>query len=91
LIAIGARPLGPFVAADWWLAAENLMLGCAVGVCTCCIGSAVAALNSPETKFDLGIASDVEIIAAIIVGVPREPAAEVSRRNPTIVSWTRSE
>jgi hypothetical protein len=39
----------------------------------------------------LGIPSDVEILAPIIVGVPREPAAEVSRRNPTIVSWTRSE
>jgi nitroreductase len=92
LIAIGARPLGPFVAADCWLAAENLMLAaCALGLGTCCIGSAVPALNSPETKSELGIPSDVEILAPIIVGVPREPAAEVSRRNPTIVSWTRSE
>jgi nitroreductase len=92
LIAIGARPLAPFVAADCWLAAENLMLAaCALGLDTCCIGSAVPALNSPDTKSELGIPSDVEIIAPIIVGVSREPVAGVSRRNPTIVSWTRSQ
>jgi nitroreductase len=92
LIAIGARPLGPFVTADCWLAAENLMLAaCALGLGTCCIGSAVPALNGPETKSELGIPSDAEIVAPIIVGVPREAAAEVSRHNPTVVSWTRSE
>jgi nitroreductase len=92
LIAIGARPLGPFVVADCWLAAQNLMLAaCALGLGTCCIGSAVPALNSPDTKSELGIPADVEIIAPIVVGVAREASAEVSRRNPTIVSWTRSE
>ena len=47
LIVISAKPLGPFVVADCWLAAENLMLAaCALGLGTCCIGSAVPALNS---------------------------------------------
>jgi nitroreductase len=92
LIAIGARPLGPFVVADCWLAAENLMLAaCALGLDTCCIGSAVPALNSPDTKSELAIPSDVEIIAPIIVGVAREAAIDVSRKNPAIVSWTRSD
>jgi nitroreductase len=91
LIAIGAKPLGPFVVADCWLAAENLMLAaCALGLGTCCIGSAVPALNSVDTKTELGIPPDVDIIAPIVVGVASEPATEVSRRNPTIVSWTRS-
>ena len=92
LIAIGARPLGPFVVADCWLAAENLMLAaCALGLGTCCIGSAIPALNSPDTKSELGIPSDVEIIAPIIVGVPSETATEVSRKDPTVLSWTRAE
>jgi hypothetical protein len=40
LIAIGAKPLGPFVTADCWLVAGNLMLAaCALGLGTCCIGS----------------------------------------------------
>lgn len=92
LIAIGAEPRGPFVVADCWLAAENLMLAaCALGLGTCCIGSAVPALNSPSTKSELGIPLEVEIVAPIIVGVAREPAIEISRKNPVIVSWTRKQ
>ena len=79
LIAIGAKPLGPFVVADCWLAAENLMLAaCALGLGTCCIGAAVGALNSPDTKSELAIPSDVEIVAPIVVGMPNETAAEIS-------------
>lgn len=48
--------------ADCWLAAENLMLSaCALGLGTCCIGSAIPALNSPEAKSELGISADVEL------------------------------
>ena len=51
LIVICAKPMGPFVSADCWLAAENLMLAAsALGLGTCCIGSAIPALNSPEAK-----------------------------------------
>jgi nitroreductase len=90
LIAIGARPQGPFVVADCWLAAENLMLAaCALGLGTCCIGSAAPALNSPDTKAELGIPPDIEIVAPIIVGIGREKAAAASRKEPAIVSWTR--
>ena len=92
LIAIGTKPLGRFVIADCWLAAGNLMLAaCALGLGTCCIGSAVPALNSPEIKSELAIPSDVEIVAPIIVGVGRESVAEVSRKGPTIASWTKGE
>jgi nitroreductase len=88
LIAICAKTRGPFVAADCWLAAENLMLAaCALGLGTCCIGSAVPVLNSAETKQELGIPADVDVVVPIIVGVAREPAAEVPRRDPDILSW----
>jgi nitroreductase len=88
LIVICAKPMGPFVAADCWLAAENLMLAaCALGLGTCCIGSALPALNSPETKSELGIPADVEAVAPIIVGVPSGPASEVRRRDPQILHW----
>ena len=40
LIVICAKPSGPFVEADCWLAAENLMLAaCAIGLGSCVIGS----------------------------------------------------
>lgn len=88
LIVICGRRAGPFVAADCWLAAENLMIAaCALGLGTCCIGSAVPALNSPETKAELGIPEDVDAVVPIIVGVPSGPATEVSRQAPKVLHW----
>ena len=77
LIVICARPLGPFVVADCWLAAENLMLEArGRGLGSCVIGSAVAALNEPATKRDLGIPADSTAVAPLIVGTPRGGLAE---------------
>lgn len=88
LIVICAKPTGPFVVADCWLAAENLMLAaCALGLGTCCIGSAIPALNSPEAKSELGIPPDVDAVAPIIMGVPSGPAIEVPRKDPHILYW----
>src|SRR5450759_2748313 len=70
LIIICAKPLGPFVVADCWLAAENLMLAAsAVGLGSCVIGSAVAALNIHNVKAELGISDEYSAIAPIVVGV----------------------
>lgn len=89
LIVICAKPMGPFVVADCWLAAENLMLAaCALGLGTCCIGSAVPALNTVDAKAELGIPLDVTAVAPIIVGVPSGSAAPVSRRDPEILYWS---
>jgi nitroreductase len=89
LIVICARMRGPFVEADCWLAAENLMLAAtALGLGTCCIGSAIPVLNSPETKAELGIPADVQAVAPIIVGVSSGAAGDVPRKAPEIVSWT---
>lgn len=71
LIVICAKAMGPFVVADCGLAAGALGLG------TCCIGSAIPVLNSPEAKSELGISADVEAVAPIIVGVPSGSATEV--------------
>lgn len=90
LIVICGKPLGPFVTADCWLAAENLMLAaCALGLGSCCIGLAVPVLNTPEVKRELSIPPDVTAIAPIIVGVPRGVPAPVDRKPPEILSWIR--
>jgi nitroreductase len=90
LLVICARPLGPWGAADCWLAAENLMLAaCALGLGTCPIGFAVAMLNTPEIKAELAIPADVVAVAPIIVGVPRGPTPAVTRKDPVILSWCR--
>ncbi len=90
LIVICARPLSQFVAADCWLAAENLMLAAsAMGLGSCVIGSAVAALNIHKVKAELGIPDDYSAIAPIIVGVPGGDTQATSRKKPVILSWKK--
>ena len=88
LIVICGKPLGPFVVADCWLAAENLMLAaCANGLGSCPIGLAVAALNTPQWKKELGIPEEMTAFAPIIVGVAAGETPPVSRKQPDILSW----
>ncbi len=90
LIIICARPLSPFVSADCWLAAENLMLAASgAGLGSCAIGSAVAALNIRKVKAELGIPEEYAAIAPIIVGVPAGEAAPTQRKVPTILAWKK--
>jgi len=88
LIVICGKPMGPFVSADCWLAAENLMIAAtALGYATCPIGFALPALADPETKAELGIPPDVTAYAPIIVGVAGGPVPAQARREPQILSW----
>ena len=88
LIIICARPKGPFVVADCWLAAENLMLAaCAMGLGSCVIGFAVPALNTPEIKAELGIPADCTAIAPIIVGVSSGETPRTTRKEADILAW----
>ena len=91
LVVICANPSNDLVAADCWLAAENLMLAAvAHGLGTCCIGFAIAALNTPEGKKQAGIPADLTAFAPIIVGVPRGVVSPVPRKPPAVVSWIRA-
>ena len=88
LVVICGKPLGPFVVADCWLAAENLMLAaCAAGLGTCPIGLAVEELNTPQWKFDLGVPKEMTVIAPIVVGLPAGETPPVSRKPPEILCW----
>jgi nitroreductase len=88
LIVIYGKPLGPFVAADCWLAAENLMLAARErGLGTCVIGLSVAALDSAEWKARLGVPPELTAYAPIIVGTPAEEVPPTGRRAPEILCW----
>ncbi len=90
LIVICAKQSGQFVVADCWLAAENLMLAAsAIGLGSCVIGSAVAALNIHKVKAELGIPAEYSAIAPIVVGVPSGETPATSRKEPTILSWKK--
>jgi len=88
LIIICGRPKGPFVVADCWLAAENLMLAArSIGLGSCVIGFAVPALNTPEIKAELRIPPECTAIAPIIVGVPNGETPRTTRKEPDILAW----
>ena len=90
LIIICAKPLGPFVAADCWLAAENLMLAAsAIGLGSCVIGSVVSALHIHKVKTELGIPDEYSAIAPIVVGVPSGETKATSRTDPLVLSWKK--
>ena len=88
LIVVCCKARGPFVDADCWLAAENVMLAAtAKGLGTCCIGFAVGVLNTEEVKRELGIPESGAAVAPIIIGVPKGPLASGSRKAPEVLSW----
>ena len=87
LILICGKTSAPSYAADCWLAAENLMLAaCAMGLGTCVIGSALQALNTPETKIKLNIPEKFCVVAPIVVGFPDDEITQVLRKNPIILA-----
>ena len=87
LILICGKTTAPSYAADCWLAAENLMLAaCAMGLGTCVIGSALHALNTPETKIKLNIPEKFCVVAPIVVGFPDGEITQVLRKNPVILA-----
>lgn len=88
LIIICAKPQSPFVPADCWMAAENLMLAaCAMGLGSCVIGSAVAVLNIRKVKAELGIPEEYSAIAPIVVGVPSGGTIASARKIPLVLAW----
>ena len=88
LIIICGRPKGPFVVADCWLAAENLILAAhAMGLGSCVVGFAVPALNTPDIKAELGIPADCSAIAPIMVGVASGETPRTTRKEAEILAW----
>jgi nitroreductase len=88
LIVICAKSGGPFVFADCWLAAENLMLAaCDMELGTCVIGSATSVLNIHKVKAELGIPDEYTAVAPIIVGVPAGKTTASSRKPPVVLAW----
>lgn len=85
-----AKPSSTFVEVDCWLAAENLMLAaCAIGLGSCVIGSAVAALNTIQIKDKLGIPAEFSAVVPIILGVPSGETNATPRNGPLVLAWVQ--
>lgn len=88
LIIIYSSYPGPFVEAECWLAAENLMLAAyAKGLGSCVIGFALSTLNLPEWKQELEIPASMTAQSAIIIGWPAGKTLAPAHNPPIILSW----
>ncbi len=86
VVLISAKA-GDWAVEDASLAAENFMLAASEqGLGTCWIGFAQRWLETQEGKDAIGLPSDYQPIAPIIVGHPRGPAPPVPRK-PPIIDW----
>ena len=87
ILVCGLRD-APFIAADCWLAAENIVLAAhAAGLGSCIIGSAVAALEDEDLRRDLQIPPECVVVAPIVVGVPAQHAPPSPRKEPRVLNW----
>lgn len=87
LLLICGKAAVPFVEADCWLAAENLMLAaCAMGLGTCIIASALPAFSIAKVRSMLAIPADYTVVAPIIVGYPDDEITQSKRNNPLILA-----
>lgn len=90
LIVVSVDAPDPYSDPDCWLAVQNLLLAAHTrGLGTCCVGLAVAVLNTPEIKRELGVAPDGRVVAPIILGVPGVQPPPVPRRPPRLLAWLR--
>jgi nitroreductase len=88
LIVICGLADAPFVAADCWLATENLLLAAhAMQLGACVVGSAVAALSLEEIKRELEIPTSYTAVAPVIVGVPMIDEVPTARKDPRVLHW----
>lgn len=87
LIIISADSDNPWVSEDCALAAENLMLAATeMRLGSCWVGFAQTWLNAPEGRAMIGMPFSHQVVAPIVVGVPRATPPAVSRRPPDI-AW----
>ena len=87
LILICGKTTAPFITADCWLAAENLMLAaCAMGLGSCVIGSALPAFKAPEARAKLRLPDEFSVLAPIILGYPENDDAPTLRKKPVILA-----
>ena len=87
LVLICGKAAVPFVEADCWLAAENLMLAaCAMGLGTCVVASALPAFSIAKVRSMFAIPADYTVVAPIIVGYPDDEITQSKRNNPLILA-----
>ena len=66
-----------------------MLAASAIGLGSCVIGSAVAALNIHKVKMELDVPDGYAAIAPIVIGIPSDDTRPTSRKEPHILSWKK--
>ena len=92
LILVGSNPGGSCPAEDALLATQNILLAAhAMGLGTCLIGFAVAAMEKdPALKAFCGVPSTERVHAAIALGYPDETYLRPAGRRPAVIRFKES-
>ena len=92
VIVVGSRPGASCPAEDALLATQNILLGAhAMGLGTCLIGFAVAALaRDVRCRKHLQLPDDEPVYAVIALGYPREPYQRLTGRKKLLVRFPSS-
>ena len=91
LILICANLLSPYAFDDCWLAVENMLLtGSALGFGVLMDGSLLKVANLSNIKSDLNVPDELTILAAIIVGEPKNPLLPSHGGCPKVWKWVCS-
>ena len=88
IVVIYGRLKSPFVDADCWLAAGNIVLAArAMGLATCFLRDALPRLNTSDWKAALAVPQGMTAIAPIALGRPLLEHASFRPSAPEILSW----
>lgn len=88
VVVVCSRVGDPVHVEDCCLAAQNLMLAAhGLGLATCPIGFARAAMNEPGFRRELGVTDEFTVVMPIAVGYARSKTEAPPRREPQILGW----
>ncbi|MCX6801661.1 MAG: nitroreductase family protein [Candidatus Diapherotrites archaeon] len=90
LIVISGKTGYDYLKDDVNLAVQNMFLAAhSLGLGSCWIGLAKPLNNDDAARKELGIPSDMEIVAPLIFGYPKKQDKSIPKREPRILKWIK--
>ncbi|MFH1234508.1 MAG: nitroreductase family protein [Candidatus Diapherotrites archaeon] len=90
LIVISGKTGYDYLKDDVNLAVQNMFLAAhSLGLGSCWIGLAKPLNKDPASMKELGIPSDMEIVAPLIFGYPKKQDKSIPKRKPIILKWIK--
>jgi nitroreductase len=90
LVIISGKTGYDYLKDDVNLAVQNMFLAAhSLGLGSCWIGMAKVLNSDAEARQELGLSSDLEIVAPLIFGYPKKQDKKIPERKPRILKWVK--